>query len=138
MDSTRLAVLKEAARAVSGDAYVDDDGALRFGTTVYLPKWEGEEGSADLSSLRQALERSGLVPGNFDLLQLAVRLPVPHQSEGGAGELGPGSFPDQLAVIDKIGRYRGLHQLDLVLANPYITVTEIKNGIAAGTSGGGV
>jgi hypothetical protein len=133
MDPTRLAILTQAAKAIDESAYVDDDGHIRFGSTDFTPVWEGDEGAADLTPLREAIDKGGMNNADFDFVQLHVLAQVPHKGAKKGDELGPGQFPDQLAVIDKAGRYRGVHQLDLVLKTPVITVTEIQNGIKSGT-----
>lgn len=127
MDATQIALLTSVATAIDREgASVDTEtGKIGFGTTTFSPIWVG---GANLDSLRTALKAGGLLPENFDFLQLQVTAQIPTHEHGGGTT--PGAFPDQLAIVEKMGRYSGIHQVDLVLKNPAVTVTEIQNGIA--------
>ena len=126
LNQQQVSLLTKVAKAISPDAELDTEtGVIQFGSSAFVPVKPTASDPADLGKVKATFDLSGLDSTMFDFVQFMVRVRTPSKEHGTV----PGNFPDQLAVIEKTGRYSGIHQLDLVLDNPYITVTEVKNGI---------
>jgi hypothetical protein len=97
---------------------LDQDGVVAGAYGKFVPREESE--SAPLDRLFAAMRIVGLDPAEFRFQQ--YRVVAANPLHGAQVDL---EFPDQLAI--KGLRYQGLHQVDLVLRNPFVTATEIKS-----------
>ena len=113
-------LLEMGAVAMEGIAGVslDQDGLVMGAYGKFVPREESQ--SAPLDRLFAAMRLVGLEPSEFRFQQYQVIAANP--LHGAKVDL---EFPDQLAI--KGLRYQGLHQVDLVLRNPFVTATEIKS-----------
>lgn len=123
MSPERQRFLQEMGAVVAenfGGFSVKEDGVVSgaFG------RWEPLEEQASLESLHKAMRLAGLDPREYKFQQYTVMAANPYHSA--KVDL---KFPDQLAI--KGVKYRGLHQLDLVLRSPFVTPVEILHALAA-------
>ena len=100
-----------AGFSVGGDGVVEGD----YG------RWTPLEEQAPLDSLFAVMKRLGLDPTEYKFQQYEVTAANPFH--GGSVDL---KFPAQMVI--KSRKYQGLHQLNLVLRNPFITAVEIQGG----------
>jgi hypothetical protein len=127
-DQQQVPLFTQIAKALSESAELDTTtGQIHFGNSLLIPAEPPACDPADLNKLKLAFLAGTLNPEMFDFVQFLVRAQVPDKESGTK----PGTFPDQLAIVERAGRYAGLHQLDLVLRNPAVTVVEVQNGIRA-------
>ena len=85
-------------------------------------RWAPLEEQAPLDSLFAVMKRLGLAPAEYKFQQYGVTSANPFH--GGSVDL---KFPAQMAIKSK--KYQGLHQVNLVLRNPFVTAVEIQSGI---------
>ena len=84
-------------------------------------KWAPREEPAPLEALFAAMRLAGMDPGQFKFQQYDVMAANP--LHGNRVDL---KFPAQMVI--KGEKYTGLHEVDLVLRSPFITVAEIQAG----------
>jgi hypothetical protein len=95
---------------------LESDGVVVGAHGKFIPR----EDQAPLERLFTAMRLVGLEPTEFKFQQYQVIAANPHH--GGRVDL---EFPDQLVI--KGPKYQGMHQVDLVLRNPFVTATEIRS-----------
>jgi len=95
---------------------LDTDGNVVGAFGKFIPR----ENQEPMDRLYAAMRMVGLEPTEFKFQQYQVVVGNPRH--GGRVDL---DFPDQMVI--KGLRYQGLHQVDLVLRNPFVTATEIKS-----------
>ena len=85
-------------------------------------RWTPLEEQAPMDNLFAVMKRLGLDPAEFTFQQYEVTAANPFHE--GSVDL---KFPAQMAIKSK--NYQGLHQVNLVLRNPFVTAVEIQGGI---------
>jgi hypothetical protein len=113
----RQRFLQEMGQVVA-DAFnlsVDENGVVQGATCTWTPL----ENQRPLDPLFTTMRMAGLEPSGFKFQQYDIIAANPY--EGGRVDL---PFPSQ--VVIKSDRYTGIHQVDLVFRNPFVTAVEIQ------------
>lgn len=117
LSPARLQFLQQMGQVIIDNffgAAVGPDGTVS-GT---YDRWVPMDDAPPLDTLYQTMKMVGLDPSGFQFQPYAVFVSSPYLESKGEVQ-----FPAQLII--KSDRYRGIHELDLVLRNPFVTATEI-------------
>jgi hypothetical protein len=85
-------------------------------------KWIPIENAQPLDTLFKAMRLAGLDPNEFQYQQYQVLAANPYH--GNAVDL---EFPAQMVI--KSYRYAGIHEVDLIMRNPFVTAIEIQTSL---------